>query len=153
MDKYKGLPMNLDVINIKRLIFSEFFILQNKIQTRFDKVLDEITSKQFIILVIVESFPEPPSLTDVAKHAGCSRQNIKKICEILRGKGYLSFITTPGTRAVRIVLEPKFYEFYGEFMEKSASGIEVLFANMTVKEIDLLFELLHKVDNNIENSI
>lgn len=150
MDSYKGLEMQLDLMQKKRLIFSELFILQNKIQTEFDKILGDITSKQFIVLVIVASFPEPPSLTEVAKHAGCSRQNIKKIAAVLEKKGFISLMPEKGTRAIRIVLEKKFLDFYDVFMEKAGMGLEDLFHGMTETEVEGLFKGLHLIETNVD---
>lgn len=153
MNSYKGLEMQLDSMQKKRLIFSELFILQNKIQTKFDKILGDITSKQFIILAIVNSFPYPPSLTEVAKHAGCSRQNVKKVVAVLEKKGYVSLMSEKETRAVRIVLEQKFFDFYAIFMQKSGTGLEDLFHGMNETEIDRLFSSLHLVEENIDRLI
>ena len=153
MDSYKSLEMHLDFMQKKRLIFSELFILQNKMQTKFDKLLGDITSKQLIILVIVKSFPYPPSLTEVAKHAGCSRQNVKKIASVLEKKGFITLITEKETRAVRIVLEQKFYDFFGDFMQKSGAGLEALFHGMSETQIDALFDGHHIIESNMDKFI
>lgn len=150
MNSYKGLEMQLDTIQKKRLIFSELFILQNKIQTKFDKILGDITSKQFIILMIVNAFPFPPTLTEVAKHAGCSRQNVKKVAAVLEKNGYIKLTPEKGSRAVHIVLEPKFYDFFEVFMQKSGDGLEDLFEGMNESEIDGLFTSLHLVEQNVD---
>lgn len=150
MNTYKGLEMQLDSMQKKRLIFSELFILQNKIQTKFDKVLGDITSKQFIILVIVQAFPYPPSLTEVAKHAGCSRQNVKKVASVLEKKGFLTLTSEKESRAVRIVLTQKFYDFYDVFMEKSEEGLDILFQEMDDNRIEDLFSSLHRIEENID---
>lgn len=153
MEGYKGLKMELNHQAKKRLIFSEIFILQNKIQTQFDKLLGEISSKQFIILMITSSFQYPPSLTEVAKHAGCSRQNIKKIATVLENKGFVKLIQEDGTRAIRIHKQQKFYDFYDEFMKTSEIGLERLFAGMNEKQIESLFETLHMVEHNVNSFI
>lgn len=153
MESYKGLEMQVDETQKKRLIFSELFILQNKIQTKFDKILGDITSKQFIILVIVSSFPDPPSLTDVAKHAGCSRQNVKKVVAVLEKNGFLSLVPEQGTRAVRIVLQQKFFDFYEVFLEKAAVGLDDLFHGMSEREIDDVFRGLHSIEANVNRLI
>lgn len=150
MDDYKGLEMHLDLMQKRRLIFSELFILQNKIQTKFDKVLGEISSKQFIILVIVQSFPYPPSLTEVAKHAGCSRQNVKKIALVLEKKGFVTLQTEKESRSVRIVIQQKFYDVYDHFLQKSGSGLEALFQGFEEKDIETLFDNLHLIEKNVD---
>ena len=153
MDSYKGLQMQLDSMQKKRLIFSELFILQNKIQTRFDKILGDITIKQFIILMIVNSFTYPPSLTEVAKHAGCSRQNVKKVVSVLEKNGYVTLTPEKETRAVRIALEQKFFDFYDVFMRKSGTGLEALFLGMDEKEIEGVFYGLHLIEKNVDRFI
>lgn len=147
---YKGLEMNLNPQMEKRLIFSELFILQNKIQTKFDKVINEITSKQFIILMITKSFHEAPSLTEVANHAGCSRQNVKKIAVVLEQKGFVKLMPEKGTRAIRIHLQDKFYAFFDEFMNAWGGQLEILFQGMDEQQIHELFVLLHLMEENVE---
>lgn len=151
MDSYKGLKMQLDDLQKKRLIFSELFILQNKIQTKFDRLLGDITSKQFIILVITQAFPYPPSLTEVAKHAGCSRQNVKKVTAVLEKKGFLTLVPDKESRAVRIVLEQKFFDFFDLLMEKSQEGLDALFLGMGENEIEQLFSHLHQIEQNLDH--
>ena len=94
--------------------------------------------------------PQPPSLTEVAAHAGCSRQNVKKIAAILEKKGYVELVTETDMRAVRIVLTKKFHEFYQPFVEKSALGINALFGGMTNEEIETFFYLLGKLGDNVD---
>ncbi len=149
MDKYQGLNIKMDLITKKRLIFSSFFILQNRMQTLFDSYLEDITSKQWLIMVIVSTFPNPPSLSEVAEHAGCSRQNVKKIAVVLEKKGFIELITEKETRAVRIVLKQKFYDFYKPFEEKSTIGIEKIFQGMSSVQIEELFQSLNIIENNI----
>ena len=151
MNHYNGLNINMNLPTKKRLIFSLFFILQNKMQTLFDNQWDEITSKQWLILIISNAFPNPPSLTEVAQHAGCSRQNVKKIVAVLEKKGFVKLVTEKKTRAVRIVLTQKFHDFYEPFLEKSSWGINNLFEGMTDDEIETFFTLLNKLRNNVDH--
>ncbi|MDO4512815.1 MAG: hypothetical protein Q4B72_02140 [Lachnospiraceae bacterium] len=150
MNSYKGLEMQFDEMQKKRLIFSELFVLQNKMQTRFDKFLGDITSKQFIILIIVAAFPSPPSLTEVAKHAGCSRQNVKKVAAVLEKNGYLSLVSEKETRAVRIVLTQKYYDFIEPLMNKMEDGLEKLFQGFTKEQLNSLFLGLHHFEENVD---
>lgn len=150
MNRYEGLNLEMNLMTKKRLIFTSFFILQNKMQTLFDNQWEEITSKQWLILMIASAFPQPPSLTEVAAHAGCSRQNVKKIAAILEKKGYVELVTETDMRAVRIVLTKKFHEFYQPFVEKSALGINALFGGMTNEEIETFFYLLGKLGDNVD---
>ena len=150
MNKYSNLNIPMDLMMKKRLIFSSIFILGNKMQTSFDKYLEEITSKQWLIMMIVSAFPKPPSLTQVAKNAGCSRQNVKKIAAVLEKKGFVEFTTEKNSRAVCIVLTQKFYEFYRPFLEKSIVAIEALFEGLNEEQIEAFFNSLNIIDQNID---
>lgn len=149
MDKYQGLNINMELLAKKRLIFASFFILQNKMQTQFDHYLEDISTKQWLIMIIASVFPTPPSLSEVANHAGCSRQNVKKIATVLEKKGFLELTTEKESRAVRIVLTQKFYDFYKPFEEKSAIGIEKIFQGLSPMQIEELFQSLSIIEENI----
>lgn len=150
MNKYSNLNIKMDLMTKKRLIFTSFFILQNKMQTCFDKYLGEITSKQWIIMIIVSAFPEPPSLTEVAKHAGCSRQNVKKVAAVLEKKGFIEFTTERSSRAVCITLTQKFYDFYTPFLEKSITMIERLFEGISPEQVESMFYSINVIEQNLD---
>lgn len=149
MNKYEGLNIKLNLITKKKLIFSSFFILQNRMQTLFDSYFDGITSKQWLIAIIVKAMPDPPSFSEVASHAGCSRQNVKKIAVVLEKKGFIELISDNETRAVRMILTQKFYDLYKEFSKKSIEGIEKIFDGMDETQIENLFDSFNTIENNI----
>lgn len=149
MNKYDELNIELNLITKKKLIFSSFFILQNRMQTLFDSYFDDVTSKQWLIMIIVSALPTPPSLSEVASHAGCSRQNVKKIAAVLEKKGFIEFISDNETRAVRIILTQKFYDFYKEFSKKSVEGVEKIFAGMDETQIENLLKSFNTIEENI----
>lgn len=63
----------------KAYIFGAIFFLSNRIQNEGDKVFSEITTKQWFLLIsIIRSGVKSPTLTEVSKIIGYSRQNVKK---------------------------------------------------------------------------
>lgn len=150
MEKNRFFEVQDEFMYTKKIIFAELFILQNKIQTKFDKWIGEISSKQFLILIIVAAFPTPPSLTEVALRAGCSRQNIKKVAAVLEKKGFISLSGEQGSRAVRIILQRKFFDFYDTFIEKAELGLNRLFSTVSSSEASSFLDSLKKIKENVE---
>lgn len=61
-------------------IFGAIFFLSNRIQNVGDKVFNEITTKQWFLLIsIIRSGVKNPTLTEVSKIIRYSRQNVKKL--------------------------------------------------------------------------
>ncbi len=63
-------------------IFASIFIIQNRLQTACDKLDEEITMKQWLLLAMAGTTENPMSLTDLGRLMGCSRQNVKKNCPL-----------------------------------------------------------------------
>ena len=87
--------------NRRKAIFSTLFIAGNKLQTLFDNHIPEVSLKQFMLLSIVRQSKEPPTFTQMGNLLGCSRQNIKKVADVLKKKGFITIQKSPrDTRAM-----------------------------------------------------
>ena len=86
--------------NQQKAIFSTLFIAGNKLQTLFDKHIPEISLKQFMLLSIVRQSEKQLTFTQLGTLLGCSRQNIKKLADVLMKKGFITIQRSPlDTRA------------------------------------------------------
>ena len=154
MDQLKGkTKINFDADGewVKRLLFANIFINENKLQTVFDRYHVEVTSKQWLLLVISSSFIVPPTLTEVGEAMGCSRQNVKKIAVILEQKGYISLTKDEEDgRILRIVLTRKFTEYTEELEKRNAKVLEVIFGEFTKEQLDVFFENSEKLGRGIK---
>ena len=81
--------------NQQKAIFSTLFIAGNKLQTLFDKHIPEISLKQFMLLSIVRQSEEQLTFTQLGNILGCSRQNIKKLADVLMKKGFITIQRSP----------------------------------------------------------
>ena len=68
-------------------IFSSIFIMQNRMQTAGEKIQTQISMKQWLLLAMAGSCPEPRTLTNLGTLMGCSRQNVKKLALALEKRG------------------------------------------------------------------
>jgi len=81
-DKASGLATN-------QLVLGGVFALANRLQRVMDKVLPEVTAKQFWLMVLLAQFDAPPTLTELAEAADTSHQNVRQTLDKLIAKGFV----------------------------------------------------------------
>ena len=138
--------------NQSRAIFSTLFIATNRLQTLFDNHIPEVSLKQFMLLSIVRQSKEQLTFTQLGNLLGCSRQNIKKLADVLMKKGFISIQQSPhDTRAMCICPTVKVNDFYANDFSEYQEQLKYLFEVYTDKEIETLFTLLSRLYAGIEN--
>ncbi len=138
--------------NQRKAIFSTLFIVANKLQTLFDSRIPEISLKQFMLLAIVRQSEEQLTFTQLGNLLGCSRQNIKKLADVLMKKGFITIQQSPhDARALCICPTEKVNDYFQNDFLKYQAELEYLFEIYTAKEIETLFTLLSKLYEGIEN--
>lgn len=136
----------------RKAIFSTLFIAGNKLQTLFDSRIPEVSLKQFMLLSIVRQSKEQLTFTQLGNLLGCSRQNIKKLADVLMKKGFITIQQSPhDARALCICPTEKVNDFYVNDFSEYQEELKYLFAVYTDKEIETLFLLLSKLYTGIEN--
>lgn len=138
--------------NQKKAIFSSLFITTNKLQTLFDNHIPQISLKQFMLLSIVRQSGEPLTFTQLGNILGCSRQNIKKLAEILGKKGFVTIRQSPNdTRAMCICPTEKVNDYFANDFSEYQEELKYLFEVYSDKEIETLFILLSKLYEGIDH--
>lgn len=130
-------------------IFSSIFILQNRMQTAGNKIQTRISMKQWLLLAMTGTCPEPRTLTNVGLLMGCSRQNVKKLAMALEKQGYVRLVLG-SNNSVHIELTDKVVGYWKEMEERHLRAVQLLFADFTEDEISLLFTLYKKLYAGIE---
>ena len=138
--------------NQRKAIFSTIFIAGNKLQTLFDSHIPEVSLKQFMLLSIVRQSKEQLTFTQLGNLLGCSRQNIKKLADVLMKKGFITIQQSPhDTRAMCICPTEKVNDFFSNDFFDYQEKLKYLFEVYTDKEIETLFILLSRLYAGIEN--
>lgn len=138
--------------NQRKAIFSTLFIAGNKLQTLFDNHIPGVSLKQFMLLSVVRQAREPITFTQLGEILGCSRQNIKKLAEVLRKKGFVTIEQSPNdTRALWIQPTEKVHDFFKNDFAKYQEELKYLFEVYTDEEVETLFTLMTKLYAGIEN--
>lgn len=138
--------------NQQKAVFSTLFIAGNKLQTLFDSHIPEISLKQFMLLSLVRQAEEPMTFTQLGNLLGCSRQNVKKLANILVKKGFITLQPSPlDMRAMCICPTEKVNDYFQNDFIKYQDELNYLFEVYTDQEIATLFHLLSKLYVGIEN--
>ena len=83
---------------------------------------------------------------------GCSRQNVKKLADVLIKKGFITIQQSPhDTRAMCICPTEKVNDFFQNDFLKYQEELKFLFEVYTEEEIETLFILISKLYAGIEN--
>lgn len=138
--------------NQRKAIFSTLFIAGNKLQTLFDSRIPEVSLKQFMLLSIIRQSQEQLTFTQLGNLLGCSRQNIKKLADVLMKKGFITIRqSTYDTRAMCICPTEKVNDYFQNEFFRYQEELKYLFEVYTEEEIATLFTLLTKLYAGIEN--
>ncbi len=132
-----------------RAIFASLFVLQNSLQSAGEKIEEELTMKQWLLLAITSICPPPRTFTNIGAIMGCSRQNVKKLAAALESRGYLTIEDGAGN-SVQLSLTDK-AEQYGQTMQiRHATTLQLLFEDFDEQQIDDLFASIMKLYRGVE---
>lgn len=78
--------------NKQYVLFGGTFLLANKLQAVADKTMQGLSTKQWFLLRNLKDLPTdpPPTITVLARETDTSRQNVRKMLEVLERQGYVA---------------------------------------------------------------
>lgn len=132
-------------------LFGYFFAMSNRLQTVGDRFYEEITCKQFFLMICLRLFENgAPTINELSEIMGCSHQNVKSIAGKLEEKGYLEIRPdSDDARKLRIRLTSKADSLARKYQKKELDFIDMLFTGISDKQIETTFKTLEKMEENI----
>ena len=130
-------------------VFTGIFVLQNRIQTAYEKIQDELTMKQWLMLAMVMVCPQPHTLTNIGSYMGCSRQNTKQLAMALSQKGYVRLVLG-AQNSVNVELTEKVSEYEKKMGQRTDKALRLLFSDFDDKEILEFYKLYKKLHTGVE---
>lgn len=132
-------------------LFGYFFAMSNRLQTVGDRFYEEITCKQFFLMICLRLFENgAPTINELSEIMGCSHQNVKSIAGKLEEKGYLEIRPdSDDARKLRIRLTNKADSLAKKYQKKELDFIDMLFTGISDKQIEATFKTLEKMEENI----
>lgn len=135
----------------RRIIYANTFLVANRLQCVMDGELEEVTSKQWLALIILGIFNEPPTLKEMAQMCNTSHQNTKQIMLKLHQKGYVDIVKDEKDgRAMRIIPLPKIEELSAKYDERSKRFMDEMFSDLTQEEIEVMYRAQFKIYDRLE---
>ncbi|MFL0249383.1 MarR family winged helix-turn-helix transcriptional regulator [Clostridium neuense] len=138
---------NYREIFLTQQIYATIFSLTNKMQAKEAKYLHKLTSRQIMaIIAIYHLRNEEPTLNNIAKKLGTTKQSVKQIITILEKKGYV--VTTPSKsdkRAVNVTVTEEGQQAITEAGKESICFFAEFSRTLTKEEMEILWILLKKL--------
>ncbi len=141
----------MSALKEKAYIFGTIFTLSNKLQVLGDGFDKNITTKQWLFIIGVSTFKEPPMISELANFIGYSRQNAKRIAAALQKSGYIAISKDENdARALRIELTPKCKDYFEKRDKQEIDFLEKIFAGFDSELIHGLYRGLARLELNIK---
>ncbi|HOK49443.1 MAG TPA: MarR family transcriptional regulator [Sedimentibacter sp.] len=135
----------------KAYIFATIFTLSNRLQTLGDEFDKNFTTKQWLFIVAVSRFKEPPTITEVANFIGYSRQNAKRIAADLEKAGHIMLQKDENdARALRITINPQCMEYFKKRDKREIEFLEQVFEGFDEELTNNVYEGIVKLEQNVK---
>lgn len=167
MDKGNTLLIKGEGMDIKEVIQNEnvdfsgidasYFLLgllsafDNRFQAMADKVMNEISWKQFFAIICINLCKEKPTIKELAQIMGSSHQNTKQILLKLEKKGFVNIsVDEEDRRKQRVTLTEKCIQFCNDNEEISNKAIEVMFKGIPQEQLFTTIKTIMQMENNLK---
>ncbi|MGN1183092.1 MAG: MarR family winged helix-turn-helix transcriptional regulator [Faecalibacillus sp.] len=154
--------MNIkEVINHENVDFSgiesSYFLLgllsafDNRFQAIADKLIGEMSWKQFFAIICINLCKESPSIKELAEIMGSSHQNIKQIILKLEKKGFVKIVRDEkDKRKQRIILTNKCIQFCKENDIKSENFMKSMFRHISQEQLSITIQTIIQMEENLK---
>ena len=135
---------------IEPLVFGGVFAVANRMQRVLDRVLPELTAKQFWLLVVLSQFEAPPTLTQLADAADTSHQNVKQTLDKLVAKGFVQRVPDAADRrASRVRATEEVGRWTAETAAQAGRFMSDMYAGISPEELDAFGQVLMRMHANL----
>lgn len=151
-----------DVIQHEKVDFTgielSYFLLgllsafDNRFQAMADRVIGEISWKQFFAIICISLCKEKPTIKELAEILGSSHQNVKQILLKLEKKGFVSiYADEDDKRKQRVELTEKCIHFCGENEGKSTLVMEAMFRGIPEEQLKVTIRTIMQMEENLKH--
>ena len=142
MDQYNS-PLFTSLVEISRLA--------NTLQSVMDMGMEDITSRQWLPLMILGRCEEPPNLNQLAEKCGITRQSTKQLIDKLVEKGYVTLEKDDiDKRNMLIVITKKGRNWGANNLERNMTFVSELYSDISERDIKTFAKVQQKLLNKLE---
>ena len=123
----------------------------NRFQAVADKMMQEVSWKQFFAIICTSMCKEEPTIRELAEIMGSSHQNVKQILLKLEKKGFVSItVDEKDKRKQRVGLTQKCREFCEANDEKSMQAIITMFEGVSREQLQITIQTIMQMEDNLK---
>ena len=142
MDIYNS-PVFTSLVEISRLA--------NTLQSVMDMGMDDITSRQWLPLMILGRCKDAPNLNQLAEKCGITRQSAKQLVDKLAEKDLVRLERSAGDRRnMCIVITEKGRSWGKDNLDRNVQFVTELFGGIDRKDIEVFTDVQQKLLQRLE---
>ena len=138
--------------NKQYVMFGGTFVLANKLQLVADKKAHGLSTKQWFLLRNLSDLPDdtPPTITMLARETDTSRQNVRKMLEVLQRQGYVALQhNAQDHRSQSVVLTESGAQMLRQMAQEAAPFFTELFSGISEEEYSVSAGVVIKLIDNL----
>lgn len=144
---------DFEMMDKRLIVFGYLFRVANRLQSKMDSQMKELTAKQWFVILVLGLFEQPPTLKQLAEACDTSHQNTKQLVMKLAEKGFVTVRNDEtDSRAMRIKASKQCEQWDKDNERIAAQFIDNMFSGMSTDEVIHLSNSLIKIYKNL-NSI
>jgi DNA-binding MarR family transcriptional regulator len=143
---------DFDKMNKRLIVFGYLFRVANRLQSKMDSQMKDLTAKQWFVILVLGLFEQPPTLKQLAAACDTSHQNTKQIVMKLADKGFVTVLNDEKDgRAMRIKASEQCEQWDKDNEQVATQFVDRMFSGMSMDEVTDLSSSLIKIFNNLDN--
>lgn len=143
---------DFDTMDKRLIVFGYLFRVANRLQSKMDAQMKDLTAKQWFVILALGLFEQPPTLKQLAAACDTSHQNTKQLVMKLAEKGFVTVQNDEKDgRALRIAASDRCDQWDKDNEEIAAQFIDSMFSGMSMDEISGLSSSLIRIFENLES--
>lgn len=137
---------DLKQMDQRLVVFGSLFTVANRLQVLMDQRMDDLTAKQWFVLMMMGFYDHDPSLIEMAKVCDTSYQNIKQIVIKLEKKGYLLLQEDSKDKRIKRLIATEKVDLWEQKNSPMAQQfVHQMFETFSIDEIEQLSQLLQRL--------
>lgn len=139
---------------LEQHITVRLFQASNALQTFLDQQLkpDQLTAKQFFMMIIMGTFESDPMLGELAERFGTSHQNVKQIVKKLAQNGYVElYKDDKDSRITRTRFTSKALSYWNSRDETDQETMHRLYQAMNDDQLNNILQGMLSILSTLEN--
>ena len=125
--------------------------LANTLQSVMDMGMEDITSRQWLPLMILGRCEEAPNLNQLAEKCGITRQSTKQLVDKLVEKGYVTLEKSDTDKRNMLIVITKNGRSWGaNNLERNMAFVSELYSDISERDIKTFAKVQQKLLNKLE---